>query len=103
MEWRKKIIAAHMAVTSAVSHQGRIKSDRYFVWQEEKPDVLIADNRHIERKMTGSTDLCTKLEEDPWVDALGQSFDEHGISWELNSIQYEPDTGFTHYEWLWVI
>lgn len=25
-----------------------------------------------------------------------------GIWWELESIQFEPDTGYLHYEWRWV-
>lgn len=24
-------------------------------------------------------------------------------SWQLNSIQYEDDTGLTHYEWTWEV
>lgn len=24
-----------------------------------------------------------------------------GINWWLNSIQYEDDTGYIHYEWMW--
>ena len=35
MRWFEKIIAVHTAVTDAVSHAQRIKSERYFVWQEE--------------------------------------------------------------------
>ena len=101
MSWNEKIIEAHLAVTSAVSHQERIKSDRYFVWQEEDADDLILDCRHAERMVIGTTDLFTKKEFDPWAKALENSFDESGIVWKLNSIQYEPDTGFTHYEWRW--
>ena len=101
MSWQDKIVQAHLAVTDSVSHQQRLKSDRYFVWQEEKPDDLVADGYHCESRMTGTTDLFTKQEFDPWADALGQSFDSAGINWELNSIQFEPETGFTHYEWVW--
>lgn len=25
------------------------------------------------------------------------------IAWELNSVQYEEKTGFTHYEWVWEV
>ncbi len=103
MTWHEKIVQAHLAVTSEVSHQERMKSSRYFVWQEEKPNDFSADNRHCERIMTGTTDLFTKMEFDPWVEQLGKSFDDFGISWELNSIQYEKDTGFTHYEWVWSV
>ena len=33
MAWYETIIAAHTAVTTAVSHGKRLKSSRYFVWQ----------------------------------------------------------------------
>lgn len=101
MTWYERIIAAHRAVTDAVSHAARIKSDRYFVWQEDGSNDLAGDNGHGERAVTGTTDLYTKTEIDPWADALGESFDANGIAWALNSVQYEADTGFTHYEWVW--
>ena len=92
MTWYERIIAAHRAVTDAVSHAARVKSERYFVWQEDGSNDLAGDNGHGERAMTGTTDLYTKQELDPWADALGESFDAHGISWALNSVQYEADT-----------
>nr|DAV78637.1 MAG TPA: hypothetical protein [Caudoviricetes sp.] len=101
MTWYERIIAAHRAVTNAISHAARVKSERYFVWQEDGSNDLAGDNGHGERAMTGTTDLYTKQELDPWADALGESFDAHGISWALNSVQYEADTGFYHYEWVW--
>lgn len=103
MTWYERIIAAHRAVTDAVSHAARVKSERYFVWQEDRSNDLAGDNGHGERAVTGTTDLYTKQELDPWADALGESFDAHGIAWALNSVQYEADTGFTHYEWVWEV
>lgn len=101
MTWYERIIAAHRAVTDAVSHAARIKSERYFVWQEDGSNDLAGDNGHGERAVTGTTDLYTKQELDSWAGALGESFDAHGIAWALNSVQYEADTGFYHYEWVW--
>lgn len=102
MTWYEKIIAAHLAVTDAVSHGGRMKSDRYFVWMEDGAADLEAGNRHIEKAMTGTTDLFTKIEFDPWKEALEASFNDFpDISWYLNSAQYEEETGFWHYEWVW--
>lgn len=101
MTWEQRIKAAHLAVTKAVSHNRRIKSHRYFVWQEEGANDFEADGRHQERAMRGTTDLFTKLESDPWAGELEKELDRYGIAWRLNSIQYEEDTGFTHYEWVW--
>ena len=50
------------------------------------------------------TDFFTKREFDPWVEAFEASLNRcQGLTWRLNSIQYEEDTGFTHYEWEWEV
>lgn len=101
MTWYEKIIAVHTAVTDAVSHGQRLNSDRYFVWQEEGAADLEANGRHIERAMTGTTDLFSKQEFDPWREAFEAALNSSGIAWSLNSVQFEEDTGFWHWEWLW--
>lgn len=103
MTWYERIIAAHTDVTDQVSHITRMSSERYFVWQEDGRNDLGANNRHAESAVTGSTDLFTKMEFDPWVDSLGESLSSHGVAWALNSIQYEEETGFYHYEWNWEV
>ena len=104
MKWYEKIIAAHLAVTDQVSHGGRMRSDRYFVWQEDGADDLILGGAHGEKAVTGSTDLFTKLEFDPWKEKFEAAMDARdGISWELNSVQYEEDTGYWHYRWMWSV
>ena len=103
MSWSDTIIAAHTAVTEAVSHGRRMKSDRYFVWQEDGANDLEADGGHAEGAVQGTTDLFTKQEFDPWAEELEQSFNQRGVSWYVNSVQYEEDTGFWHYEWVWEV
>lgn len=104
MSWSDKIIAAHTAVTDAVSHGGRMRSSRYFVWQEDGSANFGADNVTAERAVTGSTDLFTKQEFDPWKEQFEAALDANpDITWSLNSVQYEHDTGFWHYEWTWTV
>ena len=104
MKWYEKIIAAHTAVTSAVSHGERLKSDRYFVWQEDGSDDFLADGIHAEKAVSGSTDLFTKKEFDPWREEFEAALDRaEGVCWELKSIQFEQDTKFWHYEWTWTV
>jgi hypothetical protein len=104
MSWEERIIAVHTAVTDQVSHAKRLNSDRYFVWQEEGGDDLLLDGRHLERGQRGTTDLFTKREFDPWKDDFEKALDaERTIDWYLNSTQYEEDTGFFHYEWVWSV
>ena len=101
--WYERIVDAHTAITDAVSHSARMKSARYFVWQEDGSNDLAANNRHGERAVTGTTDFYTKQEFDPWVDGLGESFSSHGIAWSLLGGAYEPETGFYHFTWDWEV
>lgn len=101
--WNERIIAAHTAVTDQVRHGWQLKTNRYFVWQEDGSNDLIADGVHAERAVTGTTDLYTKTEFDPWKEQFEQELDKQGIAWELNSIQCEAETGYWHYEWVWEV
>lgn len=103
MAWTDILISAHTAVTEAVSHGQRMQSERYFVWQEDGSNDLSGDDRHSERAIQGTTDLFSKQELDPWARALEASFDAAGISWYLNSVQFEEDTRFWHWEWVWEV
>lgn len=101
--WYERIVEAHLQVTDAVSHAQRMQSERYFVWQEDGRDDLAADNGHAEIAVTGSTDLFTKVEFDPWAKALEDALSEAGIAWELVDVVLEADTGFWHYSWDWTV
>lgn len=104
MSWQEHIVAAHLAVTDAVRHASTMKADRYFVWQEDGANDLTADGVHAEKAVTGTTDLFTKQELDPWKEELEAAFDASShIFWSLNSVQYEESTGFWHYEWVWEV
>lgn len=104
MTWYEKIIAVHREVTDAVSHGGRMKSNRYFVWQEDGENDFHADGKHTERAVTGTTDLFTKQEFDPWREEFEAAMSASKyIAWGLESIQFEKDTGFWHYEWRWTV
>ena len=103
MKWYEKIIEAHKAVTDKISHSGRLKSDRYFVWQEDGNNDFIADGKHVEKAVTGTSDLFTKNEFDPWKENFEKALDNANIPWALNSVDYEEDTGFYHYEWTWTV
>lgn len=101
--WAQAVIRAHLSVTTAVSHSERLKSDRYFVWQEDGSNDFESDDRYSERAVTGVTDLYSKQEFDPWADALGDAFDEEGISWELITVEFEEETEFYHWSWDWEV
>lgn len=102
--WALTVITAHNSVASgSVSHAARMKSNRYFVWQEEDEDDLCADDAHDEQAVSGYTDLFTKIEFDQWARELGPAFDAAGIIWHKTGVTYEPDTGFFHHSWEWTV
>ena len=103
MSWVKKIIDAHLAVTDKVSRYRRLKSDRYFVWAEDGTNDLVSDGSHAERAIVGTTDLYTKIEDDPWREELEAAFEAAGIPFYRNSVQYEEETGYIHTEWVWEV
>lgn len=76
----------------------------YIVWAEEgEGSNLWADNKKIEQCITGTIDYFTKDEFDPLVNTIQDTLTNNEISWSLNSIQYEKETGYTHYEWVWEV
>lgn len=104
MRWFERIIKAHTAVTTEVRHGEHLHSDRYFVWQEDGADDFVADGIHAEKAVTGTTDLFTKQEFDPWREKFETALDADGsICWNLNSVQFEEKTGYWHYEWEWTV
>lgn len=103
MRWYEKIIAAHAAVTDEFKHYELLKSSRYFCWQEYGGNDMLADNRHAETVIAGSTDLFTKQDFDPWFDEIQAAFDAHGIAWEYEATQYEEETKIIHHSWTWEV
>lgn len=104
MTWYEKIIAVHTAVTDAVSHGGRMKSDRYFVWQEDRRTDLNADGKHGLKIIIGATDLYSKLEFDPWAQIFEELLEKQiDISWAYVGTEYEERTGLWRQEWTWEI
>lgn len=103
MTWYERIIAAHVAVTESVRHAERLSSDRYFVWMEDGSNDLTADDVHAEKAVTGRTDLYTKIEFDPWVEEIEESFDRLGISVVRVLSEYEDETRFYHHSWDWEV
>ena len=96
---------ALLTVTSSVYHfdaTGAIGN--YIVWSEDgSADSVWAGGRMKEQTITGTIDLFTKQEYSPDFTAIQAALDVIGISYRLNSIQYEPDTKYIHYEIVWEI
>lgn len=76
----------------------------YIVWAEDvEGNSLNADDRKEFQSLQGTIDYFTKTEFDPVVNQIQEKLDSADISWSLNSVQYEEETGYIHYEWLWEV
>lgn len=96
---------ALLSVTDNVGHYEAFEeTDQYIVWAEDsQADSVWADDKMQEQALSGTTDYFTKTENDPNVKKIQNAFNSIEISWKLNSIQHEKDTGCIHYEWVWEI
>lgn len=94
---------ALLEVTPAVFHFHAHKPPRqYIVWAEDGAgDTVFANGRLQNQAIAGTVDLYTDDPEDTSLFDSVQAALDRVCAWKLNSIQYEDDTGLTHYEWAW--
>lgn len=98
-----KLRDALLSITPNVHHYEAHKAKgNYIVWAEDgQGSAGYADNRMILQGIQGTIDYFTNDEFDPVFDQIQAALNALGMSWRLNSIQYEKDTGYIHYEWVW--
>ena len=96
---------ALLTVGPPVSHYAAAKQpDKYIVWAEDgQTDAVRADGRLQEQAIGGTIDYFTKTENDPNVEKIQDALNDAEISFRLNSVQYETDTGYVHYEWVFEV
>ena len=101
MELLKRVRDALFTVTKDVNHFEKTGSEeRYIVWQEGiEGGSLHADDKHEIMVINGTIDLFTKQEYDPWVQEITRALEDAEITCRIESIQYEDETGYIHYEW----
>jgi hypothetical protein len=99
------IPAALLTVGVPVTHYTASKQpNKYIVWAEDgQADSLWTDGRIQEQAIQGTIDYFTKTENDPNVDRIQNALDDADISFRLNSIQYEDETKYIHYEWVFEV
>lgn len=91
-----------LSVTLNVFHQwADTDADEYIVWAEDSEAAAVhADNRKELQVLDVTVDVFTREEYPDIIKRLQNAFNEAELPFELLSIQYEPDTQFTHYEYL---
>lgn len=81
--------------------EDEIEKDEYIVWAEDNEyNSLGTDNYKGYQTVEGTIDYFTKSGVDPMPDVIQNALNRARIGWEINSIQYEDETGFIHFEWL---
>lgn len=82
-------------------YSAKLKPDKYIVWSEDgEAGSSNADDHKEDQVIQGTIDYFTKTEYDPIFNSIQQKLNSIDISWRLNSIQRENDTGYIHYEWV---
>lgn len=94
-----------MKVSDNVGHyEAKEKKDQYIVWAEDSEGSSVeGDNRKENQSIQGTIDYFTRTEFDPMVDDIQEALIDAEISFYLNSVQYEDETKYTHYEWVWEV
>lgn len=93
------------SVTERSWHYAAIdKNAPYCVWAEDSEySGLSVDNYKGGQLIEGTIDFFTKSEDDENVERFQEELNKARVWWYLNSVQYEDETGFIHYEWVWRI
>ena len=71
----------------------------YGTYSESSGNDLTADGKHVERGTEGFINLFTRDSSDAPRTAIEAVLNDLCIPWTLNTVQYEDDTGYIHYEW----
>ena len=106
MSWNKiyRIRDALRTVSKDVYHfEALKKKDKYMVWAEDgEGNSGHADNKK-NQVIQGTIDYFTKDDADPVVEEIQEALELYEISYKLNSVQYEDETEYIHYEWIWEV
>lgn len=94
---------AFAAVTPKCFHYWRpVKEVPCLIWAESGEENSFHSNNHkSEQNIVGTVDLFTKTEFDSLADDVQNTLEEMGVTWMLESVQYEEETNLIHMEWSW--
>lgn len=75
----------------------------YIVWAEDSARSAWAENKMDVQIMQGTIDLFTRSDSETPKETVQAELNKTNVSWYLNSIQYESDTRYIHYEWVFEV
>lgn len=71
----------------------------YGVYAEEQGADFVADGVHVEKGTNGYINYFTRDDSGTPKTVIENALNVLNIPWYLNTVQYENDTGYIHYEW----
>lgn len=94
-----------LKVSDNVGHyEAMEKTDQYIVWAEDSEGSSVEGNdQKTNQSIQGTIDYFTKEDMDPKADEIQKALIDACISFYLNSVQYEEETGYIHYEWVFEV
>lgn len=75
----------------------------YIVYGVDGANALAGENAHTEEADQGYIDLFTKSPSDSLIKDIPSALEAGGVSYYLESVQYEEENGILHYEWIWEV
>ena len=96
---------ALLTVSQNVGHYEVLrKEDKYIVWAEDGEGSQVnGDNVMQGQSIQGRIDYFTRVESDPDVRAIQNALKMARISFYLDSVQYEDETKYIHYSWVFEV
>ncbi len=102
MTLRNLGLALKKVVPNCFHYAATKQPDKYIVWAEDiQAESFWADSKMTLQAIQGTVHYFTRDEYDSNFGKIQSALNTLGISWRLNSIQYEDDTRYIHYEWVW--
>ena len=99
-----KLETALTATNIPFAHFGFVNApkDAYMVWSENMIDSFRAGGFQAETITHGTLDLFTRDDTQTQRLKVEKELNKiDGFAFALESIQYEEETGFIHFEWYW--
>lgn len=75
----------------------------YGVYAEDSAISLWGDDKMQAQLISGTVDLFTRDDSGMPLEVVQAALCSAGVSWYLNTIQFEEDTGLIHYEWVFEV
>lgn len=97
-----ELITALNATELSFAHYGwsHAPDGDYGIYAEEGANDLIAGNTHVETVIRLTVDYFTRDDTQTPKTTIEAALNSIFCAWYLNSVQYESESGYIHYEWV---